>query len=116
LPRVTPVNGGYVKRNIEIKCPAEGSCAGRAGNRSLDRRRKTLLKRLVYLATAALVAMLILVPTAMAQEMTVMQEETMMMEKDLPKSGGVPVGSILLPAAALLVGGGVLGYAVLRRR
>jgi hypothetical protein len=39
-----------------------------------------------------------------------------MMEGDLPKSGGVPVGSILLPAAALLVGGGVLGYAVLRRR
>ena len=75
------------------------------------------MKRLLYLATAALVAMLILVPTAMAQgEMTVMQEETMMMEKDLPKSGGVPVGSILLPAAALLVGGGVLGYAVLRRR
>ena len=76
------------------------------------------MKRLLYLATATLVAMLILVPTAMAQEMemTVMQEETMMMEKDLPKSGGVPVGSILLPAAALLVGGGVLGYAVLRRR
>ncbi|HLL56670.1 MAG TPA: hypothetical protein VK359_01970 [Rubrobacteraceae bacterium] len=75
------------------------------------------MKRLVYLVTAALVAMLILVPTAMAQEeMTVMREETMMMEGDLPKSGGVPVGSILLPAAALLVGGGVLGYAVLRRR
>ena len=76
------------------------------------------MKRLLYLATAALVAMLILVPTAMAQEMemTVMQEETMMMENDLPKSGGVPVGSIVLPAAALLVGGGILGYAVLRRR
>ena len=74
------------------------------------------MKRLVYLVTAALVAMLILVPTAMAQEMTVMQEETMMMEGDLPKSGGVPVGSIVLPAAALLVGGGILGYAVLRRR
>ena len=74
------------------------------------------MKRLVYLATAALVAMLILVPTAMAQEMTVMQEETMMMEGDLPKSGGVPIGSIVLPAAALLVGGGILGYAVLRRR
>ena len=75
------------------------------------------MKRLVYLVTAALVAMLILVPTAMAQEeMTMMQETTVEMEKDLPKSGGVPVGSILLPAAALLVGGGVLGYAVLRRR
>ena len=74
------------------------------------------MKRLVYLATAALVAMLILVPAATAQDMTVMQESTTMMEKDLPKSGGVPVGSLVLPAAALLVGGGVLGYAVLRRR
>ena len=75
------------------------------------------MKRLLYLATAALVAMLILVPTAMAQqEMTVMQEETVMMEKDLPKSGGPAVGSLLLPAAALLVGSGVLSYAVLRRR
>ena len=75
------------------------------------------MKRVVYLAMAALVAMLILVPTAMAQdEMTMMMEQTTMMEKDLPKSGGVPVGSIVLPAAALLVGGGILGYAVLRRR
>ncbi len=74
------------------------------------------MKRVLYLVMVALVAMLILVPTAMAQEMTVMQEETVMMEKDLPKSGGVPVGSIVLPAAALLVGGGILGYAVLRRR
>jgi TRAP-type C4-dicarboxylate transport system permease small subunit len=72
------------------------------------------MTRLLYLATAALVAMLILVPTAMAQEMTVERETTATV--DLPKSGGVPVGSILLPAAALLVGGGILGYAVLRRR
>ena len=75
------------------------------------------MKRLLYLATAALVAMLILVPTAMAQgEMTVEQEIQMEGTQPLPKSGGAPVGSILLPAAALLVGGGVLGYAVLRRR
>ncbi len=78
------------------------------------------MKRLVYLATAALVAMLILVPTAMAQEMEaeVKTEETMMMEttQPLPKSGGVPVGSVLLPAGALLLGGGVLAVAVLRRR
>jgi len=72
------------------------------------------VKRVLYLAMAALVAMLILVPTAMAQEMTVERETTATV--DLPKSGGVPVGSILLPAAALLVGGGILGYAVLRRR
>jgi hypothetical protein len=80
------------------------------------KKERTLVKRLLYLVTAALVAMMILVPTAIAQEQTVMMETTTMMEGDLPKSGGVPVGSILLPAAALLVGGGVLGYAVLRRR
>jgi hypothetical protein len=81
------------------------------------------VKRLVYLATAALVAMLILVPTAMAQEMkeqTMMMEETMMMEttQPLPKSGGPVLGSpsVLLPAAALLLGSGVLAVAVLRRR
>ena len=76
------------------------------------------MKRVLYLVMVALVAMLILAPTAMAQEDTMMMERetTVMMEQDLPKSGGVPVGSIALPAAALLVGGGILGYAVLRRR
>ncbi len=74
------------------------------------------MKRVIYLVMVALVAMLILAPTAMAQEMTAEQKIETTVEKDLPKSGGVPVGSILLPAAALLVGGGVLGYAVLRRR
>ena len=79
------------------------------------------MKRVVYLAVAALVAMLILVPTAMAQdEMTMIQEETMMMEttQPLPKSGGPAIGStsVLLPAAALLLGSGVLAFAVLRRR
>jgi hypothetical protein len=58
--------------------------------------------------------MLILVPTAIAQEQTVTMEATV--EKDLPKSGGVAPGSMILPAVALLIGGGVLGYAVLRRR
>jgi len=78
------------------------------------------VKRVLYLLTAALVAMLILVPAAMAQEMEaeVKIEETVekTMEKDLPKSGGVGPASLALPAAALLIGGGVLGYAVLRRR
>ena len=75
------------------------------------------MKRVLYLLTVALVAMLILVPTAMAQDTMMMEKETTVtMEGDLPKSGGVPVGSILLPAAALLVGGGIVGYAVLRRR
>ena len=77
---------------------------------------ENVVKRLLYLVTAALVAMLILVPTAMAQEMEQTMEMQMESTQPLPKSGGVPVGSLLLPAAALLVGGGVLGYAVLRRR
>ena len=78
------------------------------------------MKRVLYLATAALVAMLILVPIAMAQEQTMMMEETMMKEttQPLPASGGMGISSIsvLLPAAALLLGSGVLGYALLRRR
>ena len=72
------------------------------------------MKRVLYLAVAALVAMLMLVPTAIAQEQTVRMEATV--EKDLPPSGGVAPGSMILPAVALLIGGGVLGYAVLRRR
>ncbi len=75
------------------------------------------MKRVIYMVMVALVAMLILVPTAMAQETMMMEKETTVtMEGDLPKSGGVPVGSIVLPAAALLVGGGIVGYAILRRR
>jgi hypothetical protein len=64
--------------------------------------------------------MLILVPSVMAQEQTMMKQETMMMEttQPLPASGGMGISStsVLLPAAALLLGSGVLGYAVLRRR
>jgi hypothetical protein len=72
------------------------------------------VKRLLYLAVAALVAMLMLVPTAVAQEQTMRMEATV--QKDLPPSGGPAPGSLVLPATALLIGGGVLGYAVLRRR
>jgi len=77
------------------------------------------VKRVLYLAMAALVAMLILVPTAMAQqEMTVEKQVQMEGTQPLPASGGVGIGSasVLLPAAALLVGAGILGVAVLRRR
>ena len=74
------------------------------------------MKRMLYLVMVALVAMLILVPTAMAQEMEAEVKKETTVEKDLPKSGGVGPGSLFLPAAALLIGGGVLGYAVLRRR
>ncbi len=144
------------------------------------------MKRALYLALAALVAMLILVPASIAQEeappeiaeeqaedpqepleenvaeglqeaafeeqveaqqgfeLTPQQEAalepqaelegvepeaaaaqpkmegTMMKEttSPLPKSGGIGIGgpSLLLPAIALLMGGGILGYAIVRRR
>ena len=78
------------------------------------------MKRLLYLAMVALVALLILVPTAAAQEMTkeVQQEVKVEGTAPLPPSGGPPIrlGAVALPAAALLIGAGVLGYAVLRRR
>ena len=45
---------------------------------------------------------------------TTVQEATS--KEGLPKSGGVPVGPVLLPAVALLLGSGILAYAVLRRR
>jgi hypothetical protein len=77
---------------------------------------KAYMKRVLYLVMVALVAMMILAPTAMAQEDTAMIERETTVVADLPKSGGVTAGSIVLPAAALLVGGGILGYAVLRRR
>ena len=78
------------------------------------------MKKLVLLATAALVAMLILVPTAMAQTDTdVVVERTIEMESTapLPKSGGpLAPSALLLPAAALLLGAGVVAYALVRRR
>jgi hypothetical protein len=79
------------------------------------------VKRLLYLAMVALVAMLILVPTATAQqekEMTVEQKVKVEGTAPLPPSGGpsIGLGAVALPAAALLIGAGVLGYAVLRRR
>jgi len=89
------------------------------------------MKRVIYLIVVAVVAMMLFVPTALAQEATKgeakekaqqkVQETTTKMEatttaEGLPKSGGASVGSLLLPAGALLVGSGILAYAVLRRR
>jgi hypothetical protein len=74
------------------------------------------MKRAIFLAMAALLAMLILVPMAMAQDTTMMMETTMVSGSPapgIPKSGGP---AILLPAAALLLGSGILTYAILRRR
>ena len=77
------------------------------------------MKRTIFLATAALLAMLVLMPMAVAQSS--MMGSTMMMEGSMagsaspgvPESGGP---AILLPAAALLLGSGILTYAILRRR
>jgi hypothetical protein len=75
------------------------------------------MKRAIFLAMAALLAMLILVPMGVAQDMTMM---TTMVEDTVPPSGGgIPDSggpAILLPAAALLLGSGILTYAILRRR
>ncbi len=76
-------------------------------------------KKVIILATAALLVMMILAPAAMAQG--TMGMEGSMMEQtmsggeasDIPDSGGP---AILLPAAALLLGSGILTFAVLRRR
>jgi hypothetical protein len=77
------------------------------------------VKRLLYLVTIALVAMLILVPSAFAQgtaviEQTVEMEQTILQPTGGPSIGGGP--AVILPAAAaVLLGSGVLAYAVLRR-
>ncbi len=96
------------------------------------------MKRAIVLATVALLAMLLLAPVALAQDTTMMMGTTMMMEDtmmggqmmgttmmmedtmvagqgttNIPESGGP---AILLPAAALLLGSGILTYAILRRR
>ncbi len=59
-------------------------------------------------------------PEAAAAAAQPKMEGTMMKEttSPLPKSGGIGIGgpSLLLPAIALLIGGGILGYAIVRRR
>jgi hypothetical protein len=68
------------------------------------------MKKVIFLATAALLAMLVLMPMGLAQETTM---ATASPTGDIPDSGGP---AILLPAAALLLGSGILTYAILRRR
>jgi hypothetical protein len=77
------------------------------------------MKRLLYLVAVALVAMLILVPSAFAAQGTAVIEQTIEAEQTiLQPTGGpaTPAPAVVLPAAAaLLLGSGVLTYAVLRR-
>lgn len=90
------------------------------------------MKRIIYLAMAALLAMMILVPTvALAQDLLPGDDDPYLPEQNvvefaskaeitqmLPKSGGPRLfgTSLLLPTAALLLGSGILVYAVVRRR
>ena len=100
------------------------------------------MKRLVYLTMATLTALVILVPTVAAQEMmdesktmeqqpkmmddSMMEQSKMeqpMMEKKMekgkmtmPNTGGPSLGLLLLPAAALLAGMGLMAGYVVRRR
>ena len=70
------------------------------------------MKRVLFLVTVCLLAMLIFAPVAFAQETTAMAGTT-----HLPPTGSTVTGSAtLLPAAALLIGSGILTYAILRRR
>jgi hypothetical protein len=71
------------------------------------------MKRAIFLAMAALLAMLVLVPMAVAQDTTMMTTVSGGQAGNIPESGGP---AILLPAAALLLGSGILTYAILRRR
>jgi hypothetical protein len=71
------------------------------------------MKRVIFLVMAALLAMLILVPMAVAQDTTMMDTMGSVPAGKPPDTGGP---AILLPAAALLLGSGILTYAILRRR
>ena len=77
------------------------------------------------LAMVALLALVIVVPSATAQEMmddSMMMEDTMMTEQpkmmEMPKAGGmVAPSTLVLPAAGvLLLGSGLVAYGVRRRR
>ena len=79
------------------------------------------MKRAVFLATTTLLlAMLILAPMALAQGTTFFDSASPTAPSSscsgctgLGSSGGP---AVLLPAAALLLGSGILTYAILRRR
>jgi hypothetical protein len=97
----------------------EGADAGRLENEVEE---EDWMKRAIFLATAALLVMLVLAPVALAQDTTMMETTVMGGETQMAgTTAGPPLGptggpAILLPAAALLLGSGVLTYAILRRR
>ena len=76
-----------------------------------SKQKEDWMKRTIILVTVALAAMLVFAPMALAQETTMMMSGSP--TAGVPESGGP---AILLPAAALLLGSGILTYAILRRR
>jgi hypothetical protein len=88
-------------------------CTNLAYEREGENRAETedWMKRAIFLATFVLVLMLVLASVALAQSPTPTPTPP------LPGAGGMPLGSaIALPVAALLLGAGILTYAILRRR
>ena len=76
-----------------------------------SKQKEDWMKRAIILVTVALAAMLIFAPMGLAQETTMVMSGSP--SAKVPESGGP---AILLPAAALLLGSGILTYAILRRR
>jgi hypothetical protein len=87
------------------------------------------MRRLLLLVSLAFVVSLFLAPSAVAQvdEKAKLEAKGKLVEavkaekakakaKEMPKTGGPSVSVILPAAAVLLVGSGVLAYAVVRRR
>lgn len=75
------------------------------------------MKRAILLPTVCLLAMLVLASVAFAQENTTTQPTNLTqvtIAAEELASGGSP--NILMPAAALLLGSGILTYTILRRR
>ena len=79
-----------------------------------SKQKEDWMKRAIILVTVALAAMLVFAPMGLAQDTTMMTTMgTGSPSQGVPESGGP---AILLPAAALLLGSGILTYAILRRR
>ena len=123
-----------------VCCCEDG--AGRVSKEDRQKEEKPLLKRFLYLATAALVASMLLAPAAMAQDDMMMDESQMMGQEmmmdqgqmmdqnmmmgqgqmtgqgqmqPLPGTGGLSL--VGLSAIALLVSSGLVGtYAIRRHR
>ena len=78
-----------------------------------SKQKEDWMKRAIILVTVALAAMLVFAPMGLAQDTMMTTMGTGSPSPGVPESGGP---AILLPAAALLLGSGILTYAILRRR